>query len=71
MITVPFVVDTRTPWLPKCLEQKLIVRVLKCLWKQLYPVIKCCLLYRAIVELIISANLMTAGHKISAMANTQ
>ena len=65
------VVDTRTPWLQKWLEQKLIVRVLKCLWKQLYPLIECYLLHRAIFGLIISANLMTAGHKISAMANTQ
>ena len=66
MMTVPFVkvVDTCTPWLPRWLEQKLIVRVLNCLWKQLYPLIKCCLLHRAIFGLIII-------HKISAMANTQ
>ena len=32
MITVPFVVvvDTRTPWLPKWLEQKLTIKVLWC-----------------------------------------
>ena len=73
MITVRFVVvvDTRAPWLPRWLEQKLIVRVLKFLRKQLFPLLKCCLLHRAIFGLIISANMMTAGHKISAMANTQ
>ena len=67
MITVPFVVvvDTRTPWLPRWLEQKLIVRVLKRLWKQSLNAAY------YIFRLIISANMMTAGHRISAMANTQ